>query len=70
MHDTSATNVPALAHRPNGKMSGNSGSFPDHDNAEYSGSSHVDIIKDAATKGVTEDNNASDAVSRKRHQLM
>ena len=70
MHDMSATNVPALVHQTNGKMSSNFGSFPDHDNAESGGSSHVDIIKDAATKHIPEDNNVSDTVSCERNQLM
>ncbi|KIM80039.1 hypothetical protein PILCRDRAFT_89865 [Piloderma croceum F 1598] len=69
MHSTSAMNVPALAHRPNGKVSGNSGSFPNHDNTESGGSSHMDTIQDSTkgcTKCVIEDNNASDAVLHKR----
>ena len=56
------------------KVSGNFGSFPNHDNAESGGSSHIDTIQDS-TKGrmkrVIEDNNASDAVTvpRKRGKL-
>jgi len=47
------------------KVSGNSGSFPNHDNAESGGSSHMHTIQDSikSMKCIIENNNASDAVT-------
>ena len=48
------------------EVSGNFGSFPNHDNAESGGSCHMHTIQDSikrSMKCIIENNNASDAVT-------